>query len=182
MHFERLTSADDPRFSAAMEGYAVSFPPHEQREPASQRAIMTDPAYRFNLIYNGGAPVGAMLYWETETFIYVEHFFILPHLRGHACGSRALALLGGRGKTVILEIDPPADDVSLRRRGFYERAGFHENPYRHVHPPYHAGNRGHVLSARDFGGGVPGVRGLSRRARHGALNGKKACFSLRRAL
>ena len=89
MHFERLTSADDPRFSAAMEGYAVSFPPHEQREPASQRAIMTDPAYRFNLIYDGGAPVGAMLCWETETFIYVEHFFILPHLRGHACGSRA---------------------------------------------------------------------------------------------
>ena len=39
MHFERLTSADDPRFSAAMEGYAVSFPPHEQREPASQRTI-----------------------------------------------------------------------------------------------------------------------------------------------
>ena len=101
MHFERLTSADDPRFSAAMEGYAVSFPPHEQREPASQRTIMTDPTYRFNLIYDGGAPVGAMLCWETETFIYVEHFFILPHLRGHACGSRALALLGGRGKTEI---------------------------------------------------------------------------------
>ena len=80
MHFERLTSADDPRFSAAMEGYAVSFPPHEQREPALQRAIMTDPAYRFNLIYDGGAPVGAMLCWETVTFIYVEHFFILPHL------------------------------------------------------------------------------------------------------
>lgn len=117
MHFERLTSADDPRFSATMEGYAVSFPPHEQREPASQRAIMTDPAYRFNLIYDGGAPVGAMLCWETETFIYVEHFFILPHLRGHACGSRALALLGGRGKTVILEIDPPADDVSLLPQG-----------------------------------------------------------------
>ena len=75
MHFERLTSADDPRFSAAMEGYAVSFPPHEQREPASQRTIMTDPTYRFNLIYDGGAPVGAMLCWETETFIYVEHFF-----------------------------------------------------------------------------------------------------------
>ena len=150
MHFERLTSADDPRFSAAMEGYAVSFPPHEQREPASQRAIMTDPAYRFNLIYDGGAPVGAMLCWETETFIYVEHFFILPHLRGHACGSRALALLGGRGKTVILEIDPPADDVSLRRRGFYERAGFHENPYCHVHPSYHAGNRGHDLVVMSY--------------------------------
>ena len=133
MHFERLTSADDPRFSAAMEGYAVSFPPHEQREPASQRAIMTDPAYRFNLIYDGGAPVGAMLRWETETFIYVEHFFILPHLLPDPVFGVFLA-----------------DDVSLRRRGFYERAGFHENPYRHVHPPYHAGNRGHDLVVMSY--------------------------------
>ena len=145
MHFERLTSADDPRFSAAMEGYAVSFPPHEQREPASQRTIMTDPTYRFNLIYDGGAPVGAMLCWETETFIYVEHFFILPHLRGHACGSRALALLGGRGKTVILEIDPPVDPVSQRRQQFYERAGYQANPYPHIHPPYRTEYAGHPL-------------------------------------
>ena len=42
------------------------------------------------------------------------------------------------------------DDVSLRRRGFYERAGFHENPYRHVHPPYHAGNRGHDLVVMSY--------------------------------
>ena len=45
MHFERLTSADDPRFSAAMEGYAVSFPPHEQRQTASQRTILQNAEY-----------------------------------------------------------------------------------------------------------------------------------------
>lgn len=145
MHFERLFSADDPRFRAVMDGYAVSFPPHEQREPDSQRAIMADGAYHFNLICDGDEAVGALLCWETETFFYVEHFFILPQLRGRACGSRALALLGARGKTVILEIDPPVDETSVRRRGFYERAGFRANPYHHVHPPYHAGNAGHEL-------------------------------------
>ena len=150
MHFERLTTETHPLYKEASALYGISFPPHEQRESASQRAIMADPEYQFNLIYDGGAPVGAMLCWETETFIYVEHFFILPQLRGHACGSRALALLGERGKTVILEIDPPVDDVSLRRKGFYERSGFHENPYSHVHPPYHAGNRGHDLVVMSY--------------------------------
>ena len=46
---------------------------------------------------------------------------------------------------MILEIDPPVDAVSIRRRGFYQRCGFVENPYPHVHPPYHAGHAGHAL-------------------------------------
>ena len=33
----------------------------------------------------------------------------------------------------------------MRRKGFYERCGFTENPYAHVHPPYHPGNPGHRL-------------------------------------
>jgi hypothetical protein len=75
----------------------------------------------------------------------VEHFCILPALRGRGCGQQALELLGQQGKTVILEIDPPVDEVSLRRRGFYLRCGFAENPFPHVHPPYHEGNHGHDL-------------------------------------
>ena len=37
------------------------------------------------------------------------------------------------------------DQISARRRGFYERCGFEENPYPHVHPPYHKENCGHKL-------------------------------------
>lgn len=70
---------------------------------------------------------------------------MLPELRGQGLGSRALALLGSCGKTVILEIDPPVDAVSVRRRQFYERAGFVANPYHHVHPPYHREHAGHEL-------------------------------------
>ena len=60
-------------------------------------------------------------------------------------GKRALALLAEKGKTVILEIDPPVDDISRRRREFYFRCGYRENPYAHVHPAYQAGNAGHEL-------------------------------------
>ena len=37
------------------------------------------------------------------------------------------------------------DDVSIRRKQFYTRCGFVENPYHHIHPPYHRGNQGHEL-------------------------------------
>jgi len=37
------------------------------------------------------------------------------------------------------------DEIARRRKGFYERCGYAENPYPHVHPPYHCGNKGHEL-------------------------------------
>lgn len=137
MRFERLTSTENPLFGRGMELYGISFPDHEQREQDSQRIIMSHPDYQFNLIFDGNLFVGLMLCWETENFIYVEHFCIFPSLRNNSYGGRSLDLLSERGKTVILEIDPPIDDISIRRKGFYVRSGFVANPYRHAHPPYH---------------------------------------------
>lgn len=145
MRFERLTSERHPLFSAAMNLYAASFPSHEQREPASQARILSDPEYHFELIMDGETFVGLILFWETDAFIYIEHFCICPELRNRQYGFRALRAFCECGKTVILEIDPPEDEISIRRRGFYERCGFCENPFSHVHPPYHAGNAGHSL-------------------------------------
>ena len=145
MHFLRLTNSRDAYFAEAMALYAISFPHHEQRQDDSQRAIMSHPEYHFTVILEGEDFVGDILWWETEDFCYVEHFCILPALRGRRYGQQALELLGQRGKTVILEIDPPVDEVSLRRRGFYQRCGFVENSFPHIHPPYHQGNQGHAL-------------------------------------
>ena len=145
LRFERVTAPEHGAYEAAMELYRISFPAHEQREAASQEKILGDGDYRFDLIRDGDAFVGLMLNWETEAFIYVEHLCILPGMRNRKYGQRALELLGRRGKKVILEIDPPVDGISERRKGFYERCGFAANPYPHVHPPYHRGNRGHDL-------------------------------------
>lgn len=143
--FRRLTKATDPAFARAMQLYEISFPLHEQRLSASQRAIMSHPEYHFDVIFDGGTFVGDMFYWRTDDFAYVEHFCIEPNLRGRHYGQYALKALCMQRGNVILEIDPPVDDVSIRRKGFYERCGFKANPFKHVHPPYREGNQGHEL-------------------------------------
>ena len=65
MRFERLTSPQHPLYKRAMALYADSFPPHEQRENASQLRILGDEAYRFNLIYDENTFVGLALCWRT---------------------------------------------------------------------------------------------------------------------
>ena len=83
------------------------------------------------------------MYWEANNFFYIEHFCILPEMRNKCYGQRALTLL--KGKKLILEIDPPNDEISIRRKGFYERCGLRQNPYLHIHPPYHREDNGHRL-------------------------------------
>lgn len=145
MELLRIRDTADPRFAESMEYYKVSFPEHEQREAQSQRDIMGENDYCFYIALHEGRPVGSILCWETEEFIYVEHFYVYPSERGRGFGSEILRILGEKGSTVILEIDPPADSVSIRRKAFYNRCGFKENPYPHVHPPYHERNSGHKL-------------------------------------
>lgn len=145
IHYERLAEASEPNCSLYMELYNASFPFHEQREPISQKKIMSRTEYRFDRLYDGPEFIGLMLNWESDQFIYVEHFCILPSKRSLGYGQKALQLLSERGKPVILEIDPPIDDISIRRKAFYERAGFCANNYLHVHPPYHVGYDGHEL-------------------------------------
>ncbi len=145
MTFEPVNSPLHPLYSRALELYALSFPRHEQRRTASQKRILAHGEYNFLLIMDEGRFSGLMLCWESSDFIYVEHFCILPELRGQGVGSSALELLSRKGKPLILEIDPPVDDVSRRRQGFYERAGFVSNNYKHVHPAYHRDCSGHSL-------------------------------------
>lgn len=154
MRFERLSSREHPMYQKAMELYSISFPLHEQREPASQGAIITDDEYHFTLIYDEALFIGLVLYWETKDFIYIEHFCILPEMRNKKYGQKVLELLERRQKTVILEIDPPVDAISIHRKGFYERCGFVENPYAHIHPPYHKGNLGHTLVILSYPSGI----------------------------
>ena len=144
MEMIRIEDAGHPMYRRAMELYAGSFPAHERREDASQRRILGEEEYHFALLYDGDTFVGELLYWETASFRYVEHFCILPELRGRRYGERALAELGGE-KPVLLEIDPPVDEISRRRKSFYERCGFRASPYPHLHPPYHQTGRGHAL-------------------------------------
>ena len=145
MEWRRLTQPEEPAFGRAMALYEASFPRHEQRLPDEQRAVLSHPEYHFIQLFDGAEFVGLLLYWEAEDFRYVEHFCVRPELRGRRYGAKALEELGRDGKTVVLEIDPPVDDIARRRQGFYQRCGFAVNPYPHVHPPYRPEYPGHEL-------------------------------------
>ena len=114
MKLVRIKNSGHEKFPEATALYAASFPLHERREDESQRAVLDDEEYHFNLLFEGETFLGLLLCWETERFIYVEHFCILPEMRGKDYGGRALALLSKMGRSVILEIDPPEDDISIR--------------------------------------------------------------------
>jgi len=145
LEFLRIESAHHELFSEAMRLYSVSFPHHEQRKSAAQIEVLVDPEYYFYAVLCDGEFAGDMLCWISEDFVYVEHFCILESLRSKGVGSEALKKLCSEHSCVILEIDPPVDEISIRRKGFYERAGFFENTHKHAHPPYHSENAPHEL-------------------------------------
>lgn len=143
MEFSRIRTPNDKFYSEAMKIYGESFSIHEQRELESQISILQNDEYHFDVVVDEGKLIGAILYWEIGQFIYVEHFFIEPSMRNKHYGERILSAM--KGKPVILEIDPPVDEMAVHRRNFYLRCGFVENTYKHVHPPYHRDYAGHDL-------------------------------------
>jgi len=140
---ERIISDKHPLYEAALKLYDISFPYHEQREKPSQNEILGNPEYHFDIICDGDEFVGEILYWDIGGAFYIEHFCVLPAMRNKHYGQDILKVY--QEMPLILEIDPPVDDISKRRKEFYERCGFSENPYTHVHPPYHDGIKGHDL-------------------------------------
>lgn len=141
----RITNSSDPYFDAAWALYQKSFPLYEQRRLPEQEAVFGEESYHFEALTQGGRFAGIMLYWENARFIYLEHLAICSELRGGGLGTKALDLLMGAGKRVILEVDPIVDDISASRLNFYRRVGFAENPFLHIHPPYRQQFSGHKL-------------------------------------
>lgn len=62
---------------------------------------MYDEQFHFDLIYDDGEFIGEVLYWDTDSFIYIEHFCILSEKRNRKYGERTLSMLQGCNKTII---------------------------------------------------------------------------------
>ena len=84
-------------------------------------------------------PIGLLTTWTFDSFTYIEHFALSPEVRGRGYGSEALAMLIARTEQpLILETEPPTDELTRRRIGFYERSGFTLYDYPYVQPAYTA--------------------------------------------
>lgn len=119
-----------------------AFPEEERRpEEAQRRNVDAEPRFHCLLASADGRPVGFITYWDFPRFSYVEHFATDPTVRGGGLGAQIFqeALLRFP-RPVLLEVEPPEDEMTRRRVGFYRRQGLtlRENiPY--VQPPYREG-------------------------------------------
>ena len=101
----------------------------------SQPVSGTKDIARVGTVSSGDEFIGILFHWNAGDYRYVEHLAVSPRLRGQNMGSKDLAAFC-QGRRVILEIDPPEDEISVRRQHFYQRLGFVANPYAYIHPSF----------------------------------------------
>ncbi|TKH42891.1 GNAT family N-acetyltransferase [Paenibacillus terrae] len=124
--------------------YAImeaSFPETECRIFASQKALLTHPSYRL-ITEKGeqGHTIAFLAGWEFTHFRFVEHIAVDQAIRGGGLGKKLMSrFISQSDKLVVLEVEPPEDEWTRRRIGFYERLGFHLNDFEYVQPPLRAG-------------------------------------------
>ncbi|BCG57750.1 GNAT family N-acetyltransferase [Paenibacillus sp. URB8-2] len=129
----------------------ASFPPSEFRTYEGQRALLAAPRYRLITERESESGLSAfMAVWEFPEFRFVEHFAVVPAMRGRGLGERLLkSYLEKSPGLVLLEVEPPDSEWPRRRIGFYERLGFTLNPYPYAQPPLRVGQSAlplHIMS------------------------------------
>lgn len=142
--FIPFRSPQDTGWTEAWQIYRTSFPPEEQRSEDDHVRALTDPHFHADGIWTDDGLAGILYFWQYGNTYYIEHLAVNPSMRGQQLGSRALAAFCP-GKRVILEIDPPVDDISVRRQHFYRRSGFVSNPHEYIHPSFGYSHPAHRL-------------------------------------
>lgn len=136
MEYTRVNPDDPKRWQALWELYEESFPEAERRKKEDHLRACADARFHPLSAWEGNQLIGLMFFWEWDAFRYLEHLAINPALRGQGNGSRMLRYLRDSEHTIILEVDPLINELSVRRLQFYEQAGYTLTPYRFVHLPY----------------------------------------------
>lgn len=118
-----------------------AFPPEERRSDEEQcRVTDEEPDFMmFALLYQDSF-AGFITCWQGPGFVYVEHFATIPEARGKGLGTKVLSQLAARfSAPLVLEVEPPAEEMAARRIGFYRRNGFELwDKYTYIQPPYQA--------------------------------------------
>lgn len=157
MEFTRIKDTSDPMWPLAWKVYQNSFPLCEQRQEAQHIEAMSDPAFNCNVITDDDKFIGIMMWWDWTSssgmpMRFIEHFATDSSLRGGGYGARALQLLiGNSDRLTMLEIDPPEDEISRRREGFYMRNGLATNTdHLHIHPSFRKSTQPHQLMVMSY--------------------------------
>ena len=131
----KTTTSEEYRFVEKL--LTASFPTDEYRPLEEQRRnVESVDIFHMNILISGKEPVGLLSYWKFDGYIYVEHFAIHPTLRGKGYGYEAISGLIKEKGRIVLEVELPTDDITLRRIAFYTRCGLTLCPKEYIQPAY----------------------------------------------
>ena len=115
----------------------ISFPENEYRTYSDQKSLLTNPKYHIITKENEQKNIVAFLaFWSLGDFNFIEHLAVSPTCRGKGTGTKLVSeFMSETSKPIILEIEPPMDDISIKRMKFYEKLGFLLNEYQYFQIP-----------------------------------------------
>ena len=114
-----------------------AFPKNEYRNYERQKALIENPYYKIIPYFGSDKNLIAFAaIWDFQSFKFVEHIAVGKQCRGMGIGSKIMQdIIENANSEVILEIEPPNNETSIKRLHFYEKLGFKLNDYEYFQPP-----------------------------------------------
>lgn len=133
----RLKNTTDNYFQKAWEIYEDAFPLSERRLLEAQSNVMKVPNYHFDITIIEKQLIGFLLWWEIETYRYIDHFATSVQMRNKGYGKLILEKFmdSNNNKPILLEVELPNSTINQRRIKFYEKIGFKLNQHYYEIPP-----------------------------------------------
>ena len=136
LRYVHTLSLDENMQNKLFDLYEQSFPPFECRTRDVHYQAVDDDRFYPMAVYNDDEFIGLLFYWLIDGICYIEHLAIAADSRGKGYGTLILKDFCSLFNNIVLEIDPPIEDVSIARERFYHHLGFITSKFDYIHPSY----------------------------------------------
>ena len=114
-----------------------SFPKSEYREYEEQKLLTKNNLYNLMTFRNEkNILIAFMATWNLKNFKFIEHIAVDEKFRGMGIGTKIVKeFIENSNSEIVLEIEPPIDNTTIKRLNFYKKLGFVFNKYIYYQPP-----------------------------------------------
>lgn len=138
-----LERLKDNEFEQLYDLMRDSFPESEIRTFENQQHLLNNPLYTVYVLREEKTILAFFAEWQNDTYRFLEHLAVNKDYRSRGLGSKTLQSYNAlSNKPVILEVEPPEDNIQIRRVKFYERNGYYLSSYSYIQPTINDGHAG----------------------------------------
>ena len=134
-----------------------SFPKDEYRTKENQKKLLKNPMYKLDVKTDkSGKTIAFLASWDFPKFTFIEHLAVDPSWRGKGTGSKIMKdFIKNSKKPIVLEIEIPNDEISIKRKNFYEKLGFKLNNHEYYQLPLRKGDKPMKLNLMSYPNEIP---------------------------